>query len=382
VATEQDQEERSLEPSERKLEKAREDGRFPQSRDLSLLLSLVTIAVLISLLGAKIWQTGSDLISQALQFEVGETPDQHLARWAQGPLRTFVSWLLISLLAVFLAGVLGPLSLSKFNPVFVPRFDLGRLDPLAGLGRLFSKQNLFALAKGVVVAAGLLLLSVLFFKSQQDSLMLAPSAPLPAAIERLHLVLVKGALWLLGGVALVAVVDATFHWTTFRNEMRMSLQEMKDEHKDSEGSPEIKARVRALQREASRRRMMAAVATADVVVVNPTHYAVALQYNRDIMLAPTVVAKGVDEIALRMRQVAAEHRVPIAESPRLARLLTAQVALDTAIPAPMYAIVAQVLAWAYASKAAVPTSVRLQDVDLLVPTLTEPNSDAGMPGVI
>ena len=148
----------------------------------------------------------------------------------------------------------------------------------------------------------------------------------------------------------VAIADATFQWFNFRSSMKMSLQDQKDESKESDGSPETKGRIRALQREASRRRMMSAVAKADVVVVNPTHFAVALRYDEGSMEAPTVVAKGIDAVALNIRALAAEHKVPVAEAPALARWLSARVDIDQSVPQEVYAVVAQLLAWAYATR--------------------------------
>ena len=179
----------------------------------------------------------------------------------------------------------------------------------------------------------------------------------------------EGLLWLLAVVLVVAAVDAAFQWLSFRREMRMSLQEMKDESKESEGSPEMRARIRSLQRNVSRRRMMAAVEQADVVVVNPTHYAVALRYDTDRMDAPMVIAKGTDEVALRIRAVASSHGIPVAESPALARWLSAQVELGAPVPPGIYSVVAQLMAWAYAIRAGTDHQVRLPELDADLPAV-------------
>ena len=351
MAEEQSSAERTLEPSQRKLEKAREEGRFPQSRDLSFLLLLAVAGLFGWLAGAQLWRATAGLVVGALQFGRQADPLQHLVQWSSGPLLHFCGWLLLLLGLCWLAASLGPMTLSGLRPVFSLRLDLSKLDPVAGLARMVSKRNLFALAKGVLVTLAVLALGALFFLAQRDSLMLAPSASLVGALSRLGSMLGSVLMLLLAVVTLVAAIDASFQWRSFRGEMRMAHQEMKDEMKESEGSPETRARIRTLQREGSRRRMMAAVATADVVVVNPTHYAVALRYDPAGMAAPTVVAKGEDQLALRLREQAKAHAVPVAESPALARWIHARVALDQAVPVSLYPIVAQLLAWAYDARA-------------------------------
>ncbi len=367
MAGEDSGQERSLDPSERKLEKAREEGRFPQSRDLSFFLLLSLAAVVVAVGGPRLWSATVRMIVEMLHFDGRENPLDHLKRWAQGPLLDFGLWLLLLMGVAALAGALAPLALAKLRPVFALRFDLSRLDPLAGFKRMFSARNLFALAKAILVTLAVIGVGTIYFLVQRDGLLLPPSASLPAAVARLSGVLSSGLLWLGAVVLVIATIDASFQWNTFRNEMRMSSQDQKDETKESEGSPEIRARVRSLQRDASRRRMMSAVEKADVVVVNPTHYAVALRYDRDRMSAPTVIAKGVDDLALRIRELAKEHDIPLAESPLLARWLSAHVELGDAIPPGLYAVIARLLAWAYDSRNGVHVPLTLASLDTDLP---------------
>lgn len=350
MASDQTSEDKTLEPSDRKLEKAREEGRFPQSRDLSFVFALALAAAAVLLLGPYFWKATEHLVSGALEWDGRDDPLEHLKRWVSGPLLAFGLVVGGFLLVAGALGALAPLALTRLQPVFSPKFDLSRLDPVAGLGRMFSAQNLFALVKGVLVTLAVLAVGVAYFLLQRDSLLLAPTAAVQAAVVRMGGVLGGGLQWLMLVVVLIAIADASFQWFDFRRQMRMSLQDMKDENKESEGSPEIRARLRSLQREASRRRMMSAVEKADVVVVNPTHYAVALRYDRERMEAPVVVAKGSDEVALRIRELARSSGVPLAESPLLARWLSSNVELGAAVPPRLYAIVAQLLAWAYASQ--------------------------------
>lgn len=350
MSSEQSSEDKTLDPSDRKLEKAREEGRFPQSRDLSFVFALGLAAAAVMLFGSLFWSATEDLVTGAMQWDGRDDPLEHLKRWGSGPLLGFGLLIGVFLILAGALGALAPLALTRFQPVFSFKFDLSRLDPVAGFGRMFSAQNLFALVKGVFVTLTVLAVGVGYFLFQRDSLMLTPSAAVEAAVLRLGAVLGGGLQWLMLVVVVIALADASFQWFNFRRDMRMSLQDMKDENKESEGSPEIRARLRSLQREASRRRMMSAVEKADVVVVNPTHYAVALRYDRDRMEAPVVVAKGADEVALRIRELARANGVPLAESPLLARWLSSNVELGAAVPLHLYAIVAQLLAWAYATQ--------------------------------
>jgi len=359
--------ERSLEPSERRLQKAREDGRFAQSRDLSLLIQLAVAVLAAALGGASLWQAARTMVASALQLPPGVDALDHLARWSAGPLLSFALWLLAYLLLAAVAGVLGPLVLAGMRPVFAPRFDLGRLDPLAGLGRMFAARNLFTLGKGVAVMAAVVGVGAAYLLARRDGLVLPATAALPAALQHLGATLAGGLQWLCLVVLVVAVADAAFQWFSFRRDLRMTLQDVKDESKESEGSPEIRARLRSLQREASRRRMMSAVERADVVVVNPTHFAVALRYDAARMEAPVVVAKGTDEVALRMRALAERHGVPLAESPLLARWLSAHVELDASVPVRLYPVIAQLLAWAHASRAGEASSAMLPPLDASLP---------------
>jgi len=362
--------ERSLDPSERKLERAREEGQFPQSRDLSFLLIAVLVWVLVTIGGHQAWSVVQDMVRGALVFTGPEDPMVHLQRWAQGPLLWFVVWLVAFLLLVLVLAAAGPLALVNFRPVFAPRFDLSKLDPIAGLGRLASGSNLFSLAKGIVLTFVVLLVSIVYFYHHHDSLTPTPTVSLPASLALMAGVLGRGLQYLLLVLMVVAIADATFQWFNFRSSMKMSLQDQKDESKESDGSPETKGRIRALQREASRRRMMSAVAKADVVVVNPTHFAVALRYDEGSMEAPTVVAKGIDAVALNIRALAAEHKVPVAEAPALARWLSARVDIDQSVPQEVYAVVAQLLAWAYATRDSPDVPIPLPPLGIESPVAT------------
>lgn len=229
--------------------------------------------------------------------------------------------------------------------------DFGRVSPLKGLQRQFSTHTLVEFGKGLIkisaVAVVFAAVAMPFLDGLEATLQFTPVATL----ERLHELCV----WLAAGTAAVLVVvagaDYGYQRFAFLKEMRMTKQEIREEYKESEGDPHIKARIRNLRAERARKRMMAAVPTADVVITNPTHFAVALRYEMATMPAPTVVAKGVDALAHRIRAVAESHAVPVVENPPLARALYASVEVDEEIPAEHYEAVARVIGYVMRLKA-------------------------------
>jgi flagellar biosynthetic protein FlhB len=230
--------------------------------------------------------------------------------------------------------------------------DLARLSPLAGLGRLFSKQQLFETAKLVLMTLVVGAVGWQFLASHVLPFSSLVVQPLESGLGQLGLWMRTGVGILMGVVTLFALIDFPMQKFLHAQRLRMSLQEVKEEHKQNEGDPQMKGRRRRRQRELAHRISIGAVPRADLVVMNPTHYAVAIQYDDLTMSAPRVVAKGADLIALRIRDVAKEHKVPVLQSPMLARALYAHTELDQEVPAALYTAVAQVLAYVYQLKAA------------------------------
>ena len=260
--------------------------------------------------------------------------------------------------------------------VLSPNF--GKLNPIAGLGNILSKQQMIDALKAS--AMGLLLgaAGVAFLIKAWPSLVGLITQPLPAAIHDLGMTLgqVSGSMLLV--MAAFAVLDWPLQRYLFAEKMKMSHQDVKDEHKQQEGNTEIKARIKALMREIGRKRMLAAVPTADLVVMNPTHYAVALKYDEASMGAPRVVAKGVDLLALKIRDIATENRVPVLEAPPLARALYANTEIDMEVPVALYSAVAQVMAYVFQLRHAMagrsPLPGNLPDLD--VPPELDPQRSA------
>lgn len=333
----------------KRLKDAREKGQVARSREL-------TTAVLIAGGAAVLIGQGADMVREAtiLLHEALDIDAADLATTADLPAR-FGNLILAGLKVVlpvlalgFVAALVGPLLLGGWNfsaQALMPQFS--RLNPVSGLGRIFSGRALVDLGLGiakVLVLGGIG--AVVLWNARGSLPMLARMEPISAMAEAGALVMHLFG-WLALGLAVIAAIDAP--WQLFRHsrDLRMTKQEVKEEYKQSEGKPEVKGKIRQMQQAISQRRMMAAVPTADVIVTNPTHYAVALKYSAGAMRAPKVVAKGADLIAANIRELGREHRVPIVSAPPLARALYRSVPLDQEIPAQLFQAVAQVLSYVY-----------------------------------
>jgi flagellar biosynthetic protein FlhB len=255
--------------------------------------------------------------------------------------------------------------------------DFSRVNPLAGLGRIISKAQLGDMAKAVVLALLLGLVGANYLHRHLQDFALAQAMPLPAAFAAVGEHLLSG-LWLLVLVlAVFAVVDVPLQRFMHVSRLKMSREEIKQEHKQQEGNPEVKGQIRQRMREMSRKRMLAAVPSADLVVMNPTHYAVALKYDEGKMAAPRIVALGADLLAMRIRDIAREAKVPVLQSPPLARALYAHGELDREIPLALYSAVAQVLAYVFQLRAA--ASGRAPAPGALPPVPVPPELDPNNP---
>ncbi len=350
----QDAQDRNLPASARKLQKAREQGQVPRSRDLGHFAAIaVGGAVLVA---AMPWATGwlKARLVQALQFDARTVANPHAMLERLAELTATMMWMvlplgvLMSLVAVGVSAASGGWNFT-LKPL-QPKFAF--LNPIAGVGRLFSKQQLIEALKACGLALVLGTIGALYLKAHIGEFASLLGMSLPAALE-------SGATTVLGGIALLvlalaafAAVDVPLQRKLHADRLKMSHQEAKQEHKESEGNQEVKGKQKAKMREVSRRRMLAAIPKADLVVMNPTHYAVALKYEDGKMAAPRVVAKGVDLLAMKIRDVAKDSQVPVLQAPMLARALYAHTKLDQEIPQALFAAVAQVLAYVYQLRAA------------------------------
>jgi flagellar biosynthetic protein FlhB len=242
----------------------------------------------------------------------------------------------------------GPLLLGGWNlSIESIQPDFSRVNPLSGFGRIFSSTGVFETIKSLLKITLLGGLASLLIWRNIDHFTALGYMDVGTACGEAGVLSLKIFEWLAGGLAIIAAIDAPYQKWTHIKKLKMSRQEVRDEAKESEGRPEIKAKIRRLQQEMSQRRMMENIPGADVVVTNPTHYAVALRYTSSTMRAPKVVAKGRGEIALAIRELARANKVPLLEAPPLARALYRSVELDQEIPADLYAAVATVLTYLY-----------------------------------
>jgi len=346
----EDSDEEKTEPATpRRLEKAREEGQVPRSRELATLMLLCTGLGGLYLLSGWTGRLLSEVMRMSLDFDADAAMDtsRMLARlWTQAMLGLQALAPLLGALAV--VALLAPTLLGGwlFSAKSI-KVDPKRLDFFKGLGRLFSSQSVAELVKAIAksvlvgsVAAGFI------YAHMHELLALAGEPSRGALLHALDLVVACCALMLLAFV-IVVLIDVPYQLWSHHKKLRMSRDEIKKEHKESEGDPQLKGRIRQQQQAMARKRMMSEIPKADVVVTNPTHFAVALAYRDGEMGAPRVVAKGADHVAARMRELAAEHGVPQLAAPPLARALYRHAELDAEIPAVLYTAVAEVLAWVF-----------------------------------
>src|SRR5437867_4796898 len=345
---------RNLPATERKLRKARAEGQVARSRDLSHFAAIAVGGALLVALAPQLAGRLKALLGQGLSFNAASLADPRLMGERLAELSSKCLLVVLSLGAAMTAvAVVGSIAVGGWNwtlKPLAPRFD--KIDPLAGFGRMLSKQHLVETLKACALALILGVIGALYLKSHLDEFSATLSLPLPAAIGQTGDMLRGGLTLLVLALALFAVVDVPLQRHLYAQRQKMSHQEVKQEHKEVEGNTEVKAKVRARMREMTKRRMLAAVPRADLVVMNPTHYAVALKYDDGSMAAPRVVAKGADLLAMKIRDVAKEAKVPVLQAPVLARALYAHAELDREIPAALFAAVAQVLAYVYQLRSA------------------------------
>ncbi|RJG23684.1 flagellar biosynthesis protein FlhB [Massilia cavernae] len=335
--------------SARRLEQARENGDVPRSRELA------TFAVLMTA-GAGLWMTGGGLVRQlnatmvsglALDREQVYNPTVLIERITSDIAQVMIACLPLAV-AIMLVALASPLLIGGWlfsTKAFTPNF--GKLNPMSGLGNMFSKNALVeffkAIAKTLVVGAVAWLVVV----SQKEAVFGLAVEDLRGGTSHLVDMLASSFLFIVGGLGLVAAIDAPYQIWHYGDKLKMTRQEMIQESKESDGNPQIKGKIRQMQREMAQRRMMDAIPTADVVVTNPTHYAVALKYADGQRGAPRVVAKGADVVAARIRELAQENKVPLLEAPALARALHKHTEIGDEIPEALYSAVAEVLAYVF-----------------------------------
>jgi flagellar biosynthetic protein FlhB len=335
--------------SARRLEQAREEGQVPQSRELMAFLVMAAGAGGLWALSGWFVRRGEDVMRMGLVFDRQDAFDPNavglnLLAMGSEAMATLAPFFLVTIIAVLLT----PFLLGGF--VFSPKaltLKLDRLDPLKGVNRMISWQSIAEMVKGILKA--ILLGGIVFWVvlNERDNLFALLGQPLETALPSFGRMILYAFIGFVAGLAVIALIDVPFQLWRYYAGLRMTREELRQEMKELEGDPQLKARIRSQQREIARRRMMSEVPKADVVVTNPTHFAVALKYDNTKMGAPQVVAKGMNLVAQKIRDIAGENSVPIIELPPLARALHRHVEVGAAIPATLYTAVAEVMAYIY-----------------------------------
>ena len=346
---EDDSQVKTEEASGRKIEKAREEGQVPRSRDLTtsvvLLLGALALLYFSDFMGGKFVEMtrANFIISREAIFD----PNAMIGHFASAMYMGLVS--MVPFMALMLAAsVIGPVALGGWlfsGDALMPK--LSRMDPMAGLKRMFSMKALIELLKASAKVTIILGTTIWLLNHYAQPMFRLSDQDVGTAIIESTKISAYALIILSACTLLIAAVDVPLQLFEYNKKLKMSKQEVKDESKDTDGKPEVKGRIRQLQREMAQRRMMANVPNADVIITNPTHYAVALKYNPESMATPVLLAKGGDNIALKIREIAKAHGIEIIESPVLARAIFHTTELDNEIPAGLYLAVAQVLAYVF-----------------------------------
>ena len=341
--------ERTEPASERRREQAREEGQVAHSRELSTLTLLLAAGGGLWFMGVGLADRLSDMMRRGMQLSrtLAFEPDLMLLRLKDSSLDVLLAFSPLLVLLV-LAGVASELLLKGWNFTFKPLLpDFNRLNPLQGLARILSWQGVVEMFKAIIKSVLIGSVAAWVIWSNSGAVLGLVAEPLNSGM--VHLVRLAGSSFLImaGSMTLVAAVDIPFQVWDHSRKLRMTREEVRQESKETEGDPQVKQRIRSQQREIARRRMMSEIPKADVVVTNPTHYAVALRYQGKSMRAPQVVAKGAHLLAQRIGALARENDVPVIEAPPLARALYRHADLGDEVPAALYTAVAEVLAYVY-----------------------------------
>jgi len=341
--------ERTEQPTPKRLDDSRKKGQIARSRELNTTMVLMTGAAGMLFLGDGLMQGISGVMVDGLTVERAHMYDtlamlKLLEARSVDALLTLVPLFTLLVAAAFMA----PMMLGGFSfSAQAIAFKWDKLDPIKGMGKVFAWRGLVellkALAKFLIIGA----VTVTYLWFHIDEFLQLGNMGIEDALARVGDMLFWSFLFISSALILVTVVDVPFQIWDHSRQLMMTMQEVKDEHKETEGKPEVKQQIRRMQQEMAERRMMHEVPNADVVVTNPTHYAVALKYDQNNMAAPIVVAKGADLIAAEIRNVAREHNVPVATAPPLTRAIFYSTELNDEIPAGLFLAVAQILAYIY-----------------------------------
>ncbi|GAA3914523.1 flagellar biosynthesis protein FlhB [Litoribacillus peritrichatus] len=349
MAEEDSSQEKSEEATPRRIEKAREEGDVPRSRELSTFAVLMAGTVGLWIFGGNITESMMNLmkdnfsVQRAAVFDTNQMAI-HLASSAEEAVLG-----LAPLMALLLfAAIAGPLGLGGWNfasKALAPK--LNRISPISGFKRMFSMRSVIELIKSILKICLVGGLAVLIMDWMQYEILTLPMESLEQSIKHSMVIISLSAIALSSATLIIAIIDVPYQIYEHAKKLKMSMQEIKDEFKETEGKPEVKRKIRQLQMEMANSRMMGDVPDADVIITNPTHYSVALKYDPKVASAPIMLAKGADQIALKIREIGNEYDIPILEAPPLARAIFYNTEIGDEIPEGLYVAIAQVLAYIF-----------------------------------
>ncbi len=377
--------EKTEDASPKRLEKAREEGDVPRSRELATVTVLLAAGFAMLMMGGQLADALKTSMSSGLSFQRAYAYDPMLLlmKISDNIYNLLLAFSPLALILFFVA-IASPALIGGWvfsEKALIPKF--GKLNPITGFSNMFSKNSVAELVKSIAKAILVGLISYIVISHDMDSILSLSLLPLNESISEVNHLLLSSFLAIVSALVLIAAIDVPFQLYQYAEKLKMTKEEVKRESKESDGNPEIKSRIRQQQREMSRRRMMSEIPNADVVITNPTHYAVAIKYKEGGMLAPVVVAKGADAVALKIREAAEEHKVLIVESPKLARAIYTHTELEHEIPEALYTAVAEILAYVFQMRIFNKDGGYQPEVPstLPVPDELDPHSLLPLPGV-
>jgi flagellar biosynthesis protein FlhB len=341
--------EKTEQASPKRLESAREEGDVPRSRELATCTVLFAAGLSLLMMGNHLNQALKSAMSTGLHFDrtLAFEPVVLLMKISEMLYTLFLAFAPFALILLTVA-IASPILIGGWvfsGKAFLPQFN--RLNPMQGIGNMFSKNSAIELIKSISKTFLVATVAYSVVSHDMEPILSLSLLPLQTSISQVNDLMLMGFLSIVSALVFIAAIDVPYQLYHYANKLKMTKEEVRQESKESEGNPEIKARVRQQQREMAKRRMMSEIPKADVVITNPTHYAVAIKYQDAGMRAPVVVAKGADAIALKIREIATENNILTMEAPKLARALFAHTELGSEIPEALYSAVAEVLAYVF-----------------------------------
>ena len=361
--------EKTEQPSAKRLQDARKKGQVPRSRELNVTLATLGGGLLLLISLEEIQRSIQSAFHTSFTIsEFSMLNEAHLLEVMSAGFTDVLGSLSFLFFMLIVIIIFGPTMIGGWSfSLESLKIKFSKLSPLKGLKRMFGINGLMELTKSLLKVILIASIAYAFFYIQQNDLLLLSSESYDQAIIHSITLVLSSFLFVSFGLILIVAIDVPFQLWKHHKELRMSRQELKDEFKETEGNPESKSRIRNMQLEMAQRRMLQEVPTADVVIVNPTHYSVALRYNAENDAAPVLVAKGADHIALKIREIAVEHKVPVFTAPLLSRAIYHTTDLESEVPSALYVAVAKVLAYVFQLKTARPGNYPKPPTDLSIP---------------